>query len=65
MSAQGNSFLYWLVSRTSSGAVPVDGMLWLDAQAARNRRERAATQRVASPVPVQLADCEDCPSPIF
>jgi hypothetical protein len=65
MSAQGNSFLYWLVSRMAQGATPVDGVLWVDPQATQRAQREPSTQRLESPFHVQIPGCDDCPSPIF
>jgi len=65
MSALGNSFLYWLVNRMSQGATPVDGVVWADRRSERGARKERVSRPAESPFHVQIADCEDCPSPIF
>jgi hypothetical protein len=64
VSAQGNSFLYWLVNRMSQGATPVDGLPWVDPRSARGAPQERVSRPVESPFHLH-ANCDDCPSPIF
>jgi hypothetical protein len=66
MSTSENSFWASLLVGLSRGAVPVDGMLWVDPNS-RAKHAPPATSRDANPYSLApiTQDCEGCPSPIF